>query len=284
VLEGSEYKETTDQQNSPVSHEVVGHGDHAIQAPESDAAAVKQVDQSNSESKRPLTSGPSIPELKSENVEEAQVSEFSEGAKVSHEPGDTKNLGQSKEVEDSAPSEESRKPDEGGSTSNLSHGMTNTSTAEDGAKQASDNDNSRTIEQETPKELELAAHVTVIEQPDNQPEPPSAPLEEEISTRNLIILDRFEDLPSQIRHDYSMFYNQRKAGKGTKHVPELCPLTGQPAKYRDPATGIGYGSVAAYKKVQELQQHKYSWSSMLGCYVGRAGVAARGAPEGFLGS
>ena len=36
-------------------------------------------------------------------------------------------------------------------------------------------------------------------------------------------------------------------------------------------------------KLQEMKQQKYVWSGMLGCYVGKSGVAARGVPDGFLG-
>lgn len=108
----------------------------------------------------------------------------------------------------------------------------------------------------------------------------------EYSTRNLVILEKFDALSNQARQEYSLFYNQRKpgkAGKSLKHSQELCPITALPVRYRDPATGIGYATAAAYKKLQELKDYQFTWSSMLGCYVGRDGaVAARGVPEGFL--
>lgn len=106
------------------------------------------------------------------------------------------------------------------------------------------------------------------------------------STRNLVILEKFDGLSNQARQDYSLFYNQRKVGKpvkSLKHSQELCPITALPVRYRDPATGIGYATAAAYKKLQELKDYRFAWSSMLGCYVGRNGaVAARGVPDGFL--
>jgi len=119
--------------------------------------------------------------------------------------------------------------------------------------------------------------------PESLPEP--EPVIEH-STRNLVILEKFEGLSNQERQEFSIFYNQRKPGKAVKslkHSQELCPITALPVRYRDPDTGIGYATAAAYKKIHEVKDYQFSWSSMLGCYVGRAGAAAaRGVPEGFL--
>ena len=128
--------------------------------------------------------------------------------------------------------------------------------------------------------------IQLLEQQEEQPasEPAPSPVVEN-STRNLIILDKFEEVPDEIRQEYSVFYNNRKTAKPAKRISELCPITTLPVRYRDPATGIGYANSLAYKKLQELKDHKFIWSSMLGCYVGRAGgVVARGVPEGFLGT
>ncbi|KAJ9605329.1 hypothetical protein H2200_009986 [Cladophialophora chaetospira] len=115
------------------------------------------------------------------------------------------------------------------------------------------------------------------------PEPPHI---EEDSTRNLLILERFDELTSNTRREYSFFYNKktttRTAARAVKQNPELCLITALPVRYRDPSTGIAYANAIAYKKIQELKQHKYAWSSMLGCYIGlENGVVARGVPEGF---
>ncbi|KIV82866.1 hypothetical protein PV11_04934 [Exophiala sideris] len=105
----------------------------------------------------------------------------------------------------------------------------------------------------------------------------------ENSTRNLVLLEKFDELSNESRQDYSLFYNHRKSSKPVKHSQELCPITTLPVRYRDPSTGIGYANVPGYKKLQELKQHKFVWSSMLGCYIGRdGGVVARGVPEGFV--
>ena len=112
---------------------------------------------------------------------------------------------------------------------------------------------------------------------------PSHPIEieEGYTTKNLIILN---SLPSTLAQEYSMFTNTRKSAKPIKHNLELCPITMQPARYRDPKTGIGYANSKAYKVLQDLREHGLMWSSMLGCYVGREGMGvARGVPEGFSG-
>ncbi|KAK5217322.1 hypothetical protein LTR72_009889 [Exophiala xenobiotica] len=105
----------------------------------------------------------------------------------------------------------------------------------------------------------------------------------EYSLRNLVFLEKFDELSDQARQEYALFYNNRKTAKPVKHNQELCPITTLPARYRDPSTGIGYANVVGYKKLQELKEHKFIWSSMLGCYVGRdGGQVARGVPEGFV--
>ncbi|ETI19322.1 hypothetical protein G647_09154 [Cladophialophora carrionii CBS 160.54] len=114
---------------------------------------------------------------------------------------------------------------------------------------------------------------------------PNAPQVEEDSTRNLVILEKFDELSSDARQEYSFFYNKKatvRTGRAVKQSQELCLITALPVRYRDPSTGIAYANAAAYKKLQELKEHKYVWSSMLGCYVGREhGITARGVPEGF---
>lgn len=116
-------------------------------------------------------------------------------------------------------------------------------------------------------------------------EPTAAPEPEPViehSARNLVVLEKFDDLPSENRQEYALFYNHRKSAKPVKHSQELCPITGLPVRYRDPSTRIGYANVAGYKKLQELKQHRFVWSTMLGCYVGRdGGTVARGVPDGF---
>jgi vacuolar protein sorting-associated protein 72 len=115
--------------------------------------------------------------------------------------------------------------------------------------------------------------------------PPPPPQIPETSTRNLVILTAFDSLPPNAKHfnSYAFFSNSRKTPKPVKHAPELCAITSLPARYRDPSTSLGYANAYAYLKLQEMKKQNYSWSGMLGCYVGKSGVAARGVPDGFLG-
>lgn len=62
----------------------------------------------------------------------------------------------------------------------------------------------------------------------------------------------------------------------------LCVITSLPARYRDPQTGLPYANAYAYREIRRAAEQKYAWSSMLGCYVGPIGFAARGVPERFL--
>lgn len=114
---------------------------------------------------------------------------------------------------------------------------------------------------------------------------PEPPVTEEDCTRELLILEKFDELSGDARQEYSFFYNKKtttRTVRGVKQSQELCPITTLPVRYRDPSTGIAYANAAAYKKLQESKHHKYAWSSMLGCYVGlENGVVARGVPEGF---
>lgn len=62
---------------------------------------------------------------------------------------------------------------------------------------------------------------------------------------------------------------------------ELCAITGQVARVRDPKTGLPYANSYAYKEIQKLVNGGSRWSNLLGCYVGPAAIAARGVPEQF---
>lgn len=117
--------------------------------------------------------------------------------------------------------------------------------------------------------------------PPPAPAPAPAPMQ---STRNLVMLANFERVNPSDRGEFGVFYNTRKGPKLSKVNQELCPITSLPARYRDPTTGVAYANTYAYQKLKELQEYKYTWSSMLGCYVGAAGVVARGVPDGFLSS
>lgn len=64
--------------------------------------------------------------------------------------------------------------------------------------------------------------------------------------------------------------------------PALCVITHQPAKYRDPKTGLPYHNSYAYREIQRVYRGDYKWSRLIGAWVGRGDYAARGVPEWFL--
>ncbi|KAF9427852.1 hypothetical protein BGZ94_004005 [Podila epigama] len=62
----------------------------------------------------------------------------------------------------------------------------------------------------------------------------------------------------------------------------MCVVTGLPAKYKDPATGIPYANKEAYKILQKVGRHEYVWSDSLNAYCHDvAQVLPRGVPAGM---
>ncbi|KAJ7726064.1 YL1 nuclear protein-domain-containing protein [Mycena maculata] len=46
-----------------------------------------------------------------------------------------------------------------------------------------------------------------------------------------------------------------------------CPLTGLPAHYRDPRTGVPFANLSAFQTLTRVLNHEYVWSPELGAYV-----------------
>jgi len=61
-----------------------------------------------------------------------------------------------------------------------------------------------------------------------------------------------------------------------------CAITGYPAKFKDPVSGLPYCNAYAYKEIQKLKRGQYKWSSLLQAYVGQSQYAARGVPARFI--
>lgn len=49
---------------------------------------------------------------------------------------------------------------------------------------------------------------------------------------------------------------------------QTCLLTGLPARYLDPRTGVPYANAKAYQILTRILAHRYIWSESLGCYIG----------------
>ncbi|EEA26065.1 hypothetical protein TMatcc_005682 [Talaromyces marneffei ATCC 18224] len=121
---------------------------------------------------------------------------------------------------------------------------------------------------------------------------PAAPTASEIETaarpedieetgRNLLVLENFDNATIQSR-EYSIYFNAKKPPRLTKISQHLCPITSQLSRYRDPDTCLPFANVVGYREIRNLTEQKYTWSGMLGCYVGSATVAAKGVPEQFI--
>ncbi|CCX04548.1 Similar to hypothetical protein [Tuber melanosporum Mel28]; acc. no. XP_002839876 [Pyronema omphalodes CBS 100304] len=110
--------------------------------------------------------------------------------------------------------------------------------------------------------------------------PPPPPKPNEISARNLIVLENFE-LPL-VRDRAALI--KTLWGDQTRRLPTTkpyCVISHQPAKFRDPATGMPFASLKAYQDIRRLLHGEVRWSCLLDAYVGETGVAAKGVPEGF---
>ncbi|KAF8533798.1 YL1 nuclear protein-domain-containing protein [Trichophaea hybrida] len=109
---------------------------------------------------------------------------------------------------------------------------------------------------------------------------PAPPKSNEISGRNLVVLENF-DL-SAIKDRASLI--KTLWGEQTRRLPTTkpyCVISHQPAKFRDPTTGMPFASLHAYREIRRLLHGEIRWSYLVGAYVGEVGVAARGVPEGF---
>ncbi|KAL4735066.1 YL1 nuclear protein-domain-containing protein, partial [Aspergillus similis] len=114
---------------------------------------------------------------------------------------------------------------------------------------------------------------------DSQPAGPPAIIEH--TGRCLTILENFDDRTAQSR-DFSIYFNAKKPPRLTKISSSLCVITSLPSRYRDPDTSLPFANSYAYHEIRHTTAQKYTWSPMLGCYVGPAGIAARGVPDRFL--
>ncbi|KAF9978275.1 hypothetical protein BGZ73_003082 [Actinomortierella ambigua] len=97
----------------------------------------------------------------------------------------------------------------------------------------------------------------------------------QLSGRNWVSFvgyDSDEDLPTN-EWSYAENYPEKHS---------VCPITGLPAKYRDPTSGIPYANKEAYKVLQNVMRHGYVWSNGLNAYCHDVGqVLPRNTPAGM---
>ncbi|KAF8475906.1 YL1 nuclear protein-domain-containing protein [Kalaharituber pfeilii] len=115
----------------------------------------------------------------------------------------------------------------------------------------------------------------------HQPEHPLSP-PKHYSTRNLVILQNFEAAQVQSRDSITKTLFPNYAVKREKPQQEVCYITSELARFRDPQTGIPYANIWAYKQIQRIRSGQIRWSQLLEAYVGPTDEAAKGVPEGFL--
>ncbi|KAK0228776.1 YL1 nuclear protein-domain-containing protein [Armillaria fumosa] len=115
------------------------------------------------------------------------------------------------------------------------------------------------------------------------PAPPPAPVFEERTERvnkNYLVheLAQYEKAPKpswtesmEVIFGDHVKWEQVKVYSGkarpTSRPKQMCPLTGQPAPYLDPRTGVPFSNIWAYETLTKLLNHEFVWSTALGCYV-----------------
>ncbi|KAL2357882.1 YL1 nuclear protein-domain-containing protein [Cryomyces antarcticus] len=152
----------------------------------------------------------------------------------------------------------------------------------------------------TPTLTPTSAHTSLqlAHSAQSRPSPLPAPVPPKIkeqAMRSLVIICDFRDYEhlTTIRdrteaHRRILLNFVGKTTKSSKSpTPKtLCVITSQPARFRDPRTGLPYSNAHAYKNIQGLVAGNYQWSNLLGAFVGLtngalSGRPADGTPEKF---
>ncbi|GAA5976945.1 hypothetical protein JCM11641_002205 [Rhodosporidiobolus odoratus] len=127
-------------------------------------------------------------------------------------------------------------------------------------------------------------------------EGPSTPPERQEVTRNWLIFGNTEEEPITEGQELEAIFGDHEDWAKEPAVPAksrdgmegrgyLCPITGLPAKYRDPVTLTPYATLAAYKILQSLTTSTpitpspYIYSDSLGAYTGTSGLGLIGEIE-----
>ncbi|KAL2141953.1 hypothetical protein VTI28DRAFT_1788 [Corynascus sepedonium] len=136
---------------------------------------------------------------------------------------------------------------------------------------------------QTPQAKQHPPSTRTTDTPQETPTAASDPPREGKVTRSCIILQNFDDHAIKDKQVQTQILFGRKMNKLAKPAhPPLCVITNQPAKYRDPKTGLPYYNSYAYREIQRVYRGDYKWSRLLGAWVGKGDYAARGVPEWFL--
>lgn len=116
--------------------------------------------------------------------------------------------------------------------------------------------------------------------PSRQPDQPGAtvtsvPSEDTRYTRNYLILSQ---IPGGLPAELKIVLGDHVEWDEVQYIPSrnrpinrrvtICPITGQIAKYRHPASNIPYASAAAYKQIEAVLAQRYIWSADASCWLG----------------
>ncbi|KAB2571099.1 YL1 nuclear [Lasiodiplodia theobromae] len=164
--------------------------------------------------------------------------------------------------------------------------------------------------QESSKPINADGHAETSQQVQSAvPVPPPPPRVVLRAVRNLITLQNFDSLRPRDKDALSRALFKWPAGmpialptrpppgRGARnaHLPhrELCCITAQPARYRDPLTGLPYADAFAFRSIRRFVSGlgggmgTARWSNLLGCFVGPRSegrfAVAKGVPERFTG-
>lgn len=99
----------------------------------------------------------------------------------------------------------------------------------------------------------------------------------ELSTRNLLHLQNYPSSALASRDILRRITFGTFSPKPIKPTQHLCAITNAPARYRDPATGLPYAGLDAYRKIRRLVSGGCTWSNLLGAWVGQPDVGGVGA-------
>ncbi|RYC62953.1 hypothetical protein CHU98_g3242 [Xylaria longipes] len=115
------------------------------------------------------------------------------------------------------------------------------------------------------------------------PPPPPSPPANGKATRNCIILQNFNENVVKDKSIQTRILFNREMNKLPKQGPVVrCVITNNPARYRDPRTGLPYYNAYAFKQIRKLYSGEYKWSSLVGAWTGSGTSAAIGVPARFL--
>ena len=172
---------------------------------------------------------------------------------------------------------------------------------------STDSGSAKTAEETTPLGIDPTPQETTTEniassgfeetQPNNQPPPQRTPTPPRTpppyheahftsNTLNYIPLPTQPSLPPTARETF--FPNLPLIPPAKPKPSAKCPITGLPARYKDPLSGVGYYDIHAFKILREVGRTggRYIWCSEGGWFVGEMGWGGRGAkgvPEGWNG-